>query len=451
MNVIVIVSDTVRLDHLGCYGNDWMQTPSLDKLAGESVVFDNCYTGSFPTLPHRAECFLGRHGFPFYGWRPLPKDWTTLAEVLTEGGYVTQLIHDTPHLRSRDHHYDRGFTGHHWNRGQESDCEFTRANDTLDLGYSLDKDRYRDADQAVSWALQRLDHPGEMGHHTARTAMDVCNWLDNNHQADKFFLWVDMFDPHEPWTAPEEYTRRYLADDFGGEKVRHPDYNYTDYLTEEELRWSHAAYCGELTLVDKWIGFMLRKVQDLGLLDDTAIVFTSDHGFYLGEHGRIGKSGLRGDPWPMYEQIIKEPLLVRLPDGPRGVRKDQLIQPVDLRPTVLELCGVDDDSPIHGKSYAPILAGQDVRLREIAISAGMVKDREKPGGVRVTVTHEDGWSLIIGRSDHEPELYNLREDPQQQTNVYADNKTTALEMAAMFRAALCFLGAEDDICAQWKL
>jgi len=450
VNVIVIVSDTCRQDHLGCYGNEWMRTPSLDRLAAESAIFDNCHTGSFPTLPHRADCFLGRYGFPFYGWSPLPSDWPSLAEVLTGAGYVTQLIHDTPHLCSRNHYYNRGFMGQHWNRGQESDCEFTRANDEVDLGCGLEMDRYNDLRQAMNSALQRLDHPGELGHHSSRTALDVCRWLENNCEADGFFLWVDMFDPHEPWTAPEHFTNMYLDKEHHGQKVRHPNYAFTDYLTEDELKWSHAAYCGELTLVDKWIGVMLDKIADLGLLDDTAIFFTADHGFYLGEHGRIGKSSLGSAPWPLYREIIAEPLLVRLPDGPRGVHLDPLVQPVDLRPTILQLCGVSDDTPMHGKSFVRMLEGDDVRLREIAMSATRCHDREHPGS-RVTVTHEDGWSLIIGTPEQEPELYNYIEDPGQQRNVLADNQVTALEIAAMFRAALSFIGASDDIVEQWKL
>lgn len=451
MNVIVIVSDSCRKDHLGCYGNEWMHTENLDALAAESVIFENCMIGSFPTLPHRADCFLGRYGFPFYGWGPMPKDIPSLAEVLTKNGYVTQIIHDTPHIASRDHFYHRGFQGQHWNRGQEGDCCFTRANDEpgLQMEWSADKDRY-DEPEFRNHTLQRLDHPGEMGHHSARTALDVCRWLETNHKADRFFLWVDMFDPHEPWDAPDWFTQLYFPGEPKGEKVRHPRYDTTEYLNEDELNWLHAAYCGELTLVDKWIGAIATKVRELGLLEDTAIIFTSDHGFYLGEHGRTGKSAVGGPPWPMYREIVEEPLLIRLPDGPRGVRVDPLVQPVDLRPTILDLCGVEDEIRGHGKSLGPILDGQKARLREIAMSAARTHDRQRPGA-RATITHEDGWALIMGTPEQEPELYNLNEDPRQERNVCEANRVMALEMAAMFRAAMSFIGAGDEITRQWVL
>ncbi len=448
MNVIVICADTVRQDHLGCYGNEWMHTDSLDRLALQSVIFDNCYCASFPTIPHRTDCFTGRYTFPFRGWEPLPHQWPSLAQVLSRHGFVTQLIHDTPHLRSGQHNFDRGFQGHHWNRGQEGDCEFTRANERLEPECAPHKNRDHSR-AAVNHALQRLDHPGELGHHCARTALDACHWLEHNYRAERFFLWVDLFDPHEPWDPPEWFTQLYFPGDYAGERVRNPLYAATDYLSAEELSWAHAAYCGELTLVDKWIGVMLQKVEELGLLADTAVIFTSDHGFLHGEHGLIGKHQLDGNPWPLYEEIARIPLLVRLPDGPRGVRKDPLVQPVDLRPTILDLCGVPDDTPMHGRSLGRILDGADVRLREIAMSAGCVRDRENLFS-RATITHESGFSLILGRRDQEPELYFLPEDPDQERNVCGENPVVCLELAAMFRAALHYLGAGDEVAEQWR-
>ncbi len=448
MNVIVIVADTCRADHLGCYGNEWMHTESLDALAAQSMVFTSTYTASFPTIPHRCDCFTGRYGFPFYGWGPLPKDYPSLAEVLSRAGFVTQLIHDTPHLRRGTYDYDRGFSGSRWNRGQESDCEFTRANDTPAPECSPEKNR-GESRAVINHASQRLDHPGEAGHHSMRTATDVCRWLEHNYRADRFFLWVDLFDPHEPWDPPQWYVDLYFPGGFEGEKVRNPRYGATDYLTEEELQWAHAAYCGELTLVDRAIGIMLRKVADMGLLEDTAIVFTSDHGFLHGEHGKIGKHTLDGEPWQLYEEIARVPLMIRLPDGPRDVHKDLLVQPVDLRPTILELCGVEDDTPLHGKSLGRVLDGHDVRLREMALSSGCVVDRSKLPS-RLTITQEDGWSLIVGRSQDPIELYDLNNDPHQQHNVYEDNQFMALELLAMFRAFLMYVGAGDDVAAQWK-
>ena len=174
-----------------------------------------------------------------------------------------------------------------------------------------------------------------------------------------------------------------------------------------------------------------------------------DHGFLHGEHGKIGKHTLGDDPWPLYEEIARVPLLIRLPDGPRGEAKDQLVQPVDLRPTILELCGVKDDTPMHGKGLGRILDGQNVRLREMALSAACVKDRQNLFS-RLTITQEEGWSVIVGRREDPIELYNLNEDPCQEVNIYEDNQFMALELLAMFRAFLSYVGAGDEVVEQWK-
>lgn len=140
-----------------------------------------------------------------------------------------------------------------------------------------------------------------------------------------FFLYIDFFDPHEPWDPPRRYIDLYDAG-YSGEEVTYPLYGPCDYLTKDELEHCRAMYAGEATLVDNWIGRVLEKVDSLGLYEDTAIIFTSDHGFYLGEHGLIGKSIIIGDFYgsaPMYEEVAHIPLFIRLPDG----LKQEEIQP----------------------------------------------------------------------------------------------------------------------------
>ena len=96
MNIVLIISDTFRQDHLGCYGNTWIHTPHLDQLASQSTVFDRCYAASFPTVPHRADLLTGKYSFTYLGWRPLSQSEITLAQLLTAAGYSTMGIVDTP-------------------------------------------------------------------------------------------------------------------------------------------------------------------------------------------------------------------------------------------------------------------------------------------------------------------------------------------------------------------
>ncbi|MEK7270320.1 MAG: sulfatase-like hydrolase/transferase, partial [Planctomycetota bacterium] len=119
MNVIQIVCDTLRPDYIGAYGNPWIRTPNLDRLAAESVVFENAYAGSFPTLPHRTDLFTGRYAFRKFGWEGLPAEETPIASLLSNAGVKTQFILDNPHLISFGRGFDRGFGGSEWIRGQE--------------------------------------------------------------------------------------------------------------------------------------------------------------------------------------------------------------------------------------------------------------------------------------------------------------------------------------------
>jgi len=121
MNVILIISDTFRRDHLGCYGNQWIRTPNLDALAAQSFVFNNAWVSNFPTLSNRYDVMTGRFGYIEYDWSPLPAHATVLQEVLGASGYVTMMVGDTPHTFQHGANFQRGFDAFHWVRGQEND------------------------------------------------------------------------------------------------------------------------------------------------------------------------------------------------------------------------------------------------------------------------------------------------------------------------------------------
>jgi arylsulfatase A-like enzyme len=131
-----------------------------------------------------------------------------------------------------------------------------------------------------------------------------------------FLLYVDFFDPHEPWDPPRWFIDA-LDPGYSGEEVIYPVYGPSNYLTLDELEHIRALYAAEALLVDKWINRLIEKIEELGLFEDTAIIFTSDHGFYLGEHGLVGKSiivgGYQGYA-PLYEEVAHIPLIIKLPD-----------------------------------------------------------------------------------------------------------------------------------------
>jgi arylsulfatase A-like enzyme len=442
MNIIVIVSDTFRYDHLGANGNAWIKTPELDAFARSAVSFDRCYVSSFPTIPTRTDWFTGRYGFPFHGWRPLDPGATILAGELANRGYVNQLIADSPHLMSGTNNFQRGFHGFDWIRGQEGDTPLTWMNHPIREIVPLAKTRQRPmpfgAPLANKHAWQNRWWEGEEDTFAARTCRTACRWLEQNYKAEKLFLWVDCFDVHEPWDPPHYLVDLYADPAYDGPPMRHPNYGPASDYTEAELANLRAHYAGEVTLVSKHIGRLLRMVEDTGLLERTAIFFMADHGMYLGEHNRTGKSNIsdhdtRGS-WPLYEEVSHIPLLVHAPGAAAGTRVEVLVQPPDIMPTILELTGTPAPEGMHGHSLVPLLNGTAQNWpRQIAVSGFDLPRGKGPNGPKVTVTDGE-WTLIAAAEGHAPpELYHCPSDPGQTQDVIDAHR----DRAAALHMALC--------------
>jgi len=472
MNFILIVSDTFRRDHLGCYGNDWISTPHLDRFAQKAIVFDRAYAASFPTVPNRRDVFTGRYTFTYSQWAPLPPDEIVLAQVLSEAGYATMMILDTPHITENGFYFDRGFTGWEWIRGQETDRWRTAP---AYPDFPCDKSKLRSPERIVK-VHQRNIHWWRYEEDTfvARTMREACLWLERNYkQHEKFFLYVDTFDPHEPWDAPEWYVRRYADPNYKGPKITYPIYGPTDYLTKEELQHCRALYAAELTLVDRWVGHLLERIEDMGLLEDTMVIFTTDHGFYHGEHGLIGKSHITPEESryvPLYEEVARIPLMIYFP-GAKPRREAAFVQPVDLMPTILELAGVPNPGTTQGISLAPLLKGEKIHTRDFAITSPTII-HYGAGGCRITLTTEE-WAFICapsvqkegevvdkavdGHSKRErlglrvpSELYHLPSDPHQQKNVIEQYPEVAKELRQKIVSWLEQMGTAPELIEPWK-
>jgi len=227
--------------------------------------------------------------------------------------------------------------------------------------------------------------------------------------------------------------------------------------------------------VDKWIGRLIEKVSELGLLEDTAVIFTSDHGFYLGEHGFIGKSVVMGNYQgylPLYGEVAHIPLIIRLPDsmGVRHVEVNELAQPPDITATILDLAGLNPAKfNIQGKSLLPYMTGEAKEpLRSIAVTSPPII-HGSAGGLRPTVTSFDDWSLIMASAESQrldevvytmivdgvqrvlrpygtirTELYNLRDDPGQLRNVANEHPEVVNRLHGEFLKLLRELGAREE-------
>ena len=435
MNVIWIVSDTFRRDHVGAYGNRWIHTPSIDTLAAGAVRFDSHYSAGFPTMPTRADHQTGRWTMSFMGWQPLPTGVTTLAEILAGHGMHTAASVDTPYYLRDGMNYDRGFQSFFMNAGQDTLWSLIP-----EPGY-----HHEALDVRAAWR-------SESDRNAPKTFMSAIQWLERHYKED-FFLYVDTWDPHEPWDAPSYYTELYLPE-YDGELVLPLYGNWHDVpgYEEAQMRKGHATYCGEITMVDTWLGFLLKSVENMGLADKTVVIFTTDHGFYFGEHGGLfGKMSsdkypdgtLRpydepGSQWsysPLFEEIVHLPLVIRSPGITPGAYGG-LSSAVDVMPTVLDLLGLDIPAFVQGRSLAPALRDNSFLGREYVVSSlpfanpgdpvlsvdNFLRDLKDPP---VTTVTSGEWSLLYSPAPGVSQLYNLNTDPQQLDNVIARHTDVA--------------------------
>jgi len=454
-NIVVIVSDTFRRDHLGAYGNPAIHTPNLDAFARSSVVFDHHVVSSFPTMPARADILTGTFSYTLMGWEPLPSHLPTLPGLLSKAGYLTMGIVDTPFFIRNGYGYDRGFDDFVWIRGQGDD---TRPHERSD---------YR-----ATWR-------SESDRLVARTITAAEEWLERHYKED-FFLYVDTWDPHEPWDAPEYYTSLYLPDHAG--RQLYPSYAKWEEagLTQDDVELAHATYCGEVTMVDFWVGRLLAKLDVLGLRDDTLVFFVSDHGFYFGEHGYFGKAewfhdaqttvteGTVAPAWlpeswlltvgwsPLYQELTRVPLVVRGPGLTPG-RRSALTSAPDLAPTILELTGIERPASMQGESFVDVIGGVESEHRPFVISSWPLyfaegeittavdsRPRRISSYMPLSVSTRER-SLITGGPTETPELYDLENDPHEQKNVWESHG--AGEGTDLFGGAIAFLehlGTPDE-------
>ena len=420
MNVILVVFDTLRYDYLGANGSEWVHTPNLDRFAAEATVFDNSYAASYPTIPHRTDVITGRYGAPFHPWLPLRFDAVALPQVLAANGHATQLICDTPHLINGGHNFDFPFHAWHFVRGNEVDRHW------LD-----DRPAELPPEQRARYC--RPDgtfHPTPMQYirnnrHRVREDQwpspmlfaDVCRWLEDNRRRDNFFLWVDCFDPHEPWDPPTHYVELYAHDyhQVGDLGIR---FGWEDMgpeeLTNEQLARIRIHYAGEVTMADAAFGRMLDKLELTGLARNTIVIVTSDHGTNLGAHGHIHKD------YPLWDQVAHTVLMVRVPGRPGGIRRKELIQPQDIFPTVCELLDVEVPETVEGHSFAHLIGNDDEHPwpRQVVLSSAAIDLRKDRPSV---ITIQDAeWCLLDAPDPSRRRLYHKPTDPEEEDECLTD-------------------------------
>ena len=419
MNVVVICSDTFRYDHLGYLRKQPVQTPNLDRMASESAAFSDFWLCSFPTLVNRIEVFSGRYTFPLLDWGPLPYEFPVLSEVFQHHGFTTALIADNLHLFEDHFGFARGFDFVNHVPGQTHEHFQPPSAPMVDLPCSEKKleppprrlERYR---RNAYWYQQQGTNT------TATVFRSAIEWFDK--PPEKFFVWIDAFDPHEPWDAPSQFLKPYPWND-KGDAVFWPKSGYANAYPDADVENMRSLYKAEATQIDYWVGNLLTRLRDKGLLGNTAIVFCSDHGYYFGEHGLLGKPMRIDKPTPIYEELGHIPLLIRHPEGlAAGKTLSGICQPPDLYATALELAGIPRVPWVQANSLVPRLEG--VTTGQSFAVAGC---HPHSGRVSCLTVLTDEWCLVYSPKKQlaGSELYHVPSDPQQTRNVITENRAVA--------------------------
>jgi arylsulfatase A-like enzyme len=411
LNIIVIIADTFRADHLGCYGSTRVKTPHLDKLARESVVFTDVTTEGLPTIPCRRVYHTGKSVLPEAKWQPLEKEDITFAQILGKCGFTNGFIVDTYHYFKPDYNFHRGFDSWQWIRGQETDKWKSGPKGAFDPRKHMPAHLWNETyDRNMrQYLMNTQDRRGPDDYFCAQSCKAATDWLERNSKNKPFMLWIDMFDPHEPWDAPPQFQRMY-RDEYPYERylfgygVRNQD------IRPEDLPVIRDLYAAEVTFSDYCIGRLLERVEQMGLMDDTVIVFSTDHGTHLGEEGCVQKT-----PGLLNQCVTHIPLIIRHPDSSfAGKRIGGLVNAIDYLPTFLSLLGVRDYKNVDGQDMWPLATGQAESIHEEVYTVF-----GNFGAIHTLDWHY--FQNVRGNGTGKgPCLYNLKADPAQTKNVLRD-------------------------------
>lgn len=431
-NVIFIILDSFRQDHIRFYNPHALcETPCLDALARESVVWDNCYPEGLPTIPVRTCWLTGDRTLIHRPWQPLTPEDRSLAEILADEGYLSALFTDCYHYFKPNMNLHRGFRVWDWIRGQEYDsyrCEPLTRVKLEDYIQDSFTPQWR---RLVEIALQNVqEFETAEDHYAARLMRRAAQWAEANKAGQPLFMWVDSFDPHEPWTPPREFDR-YTDPSYKGKKfILPPGGPASAHFSPGEIAHIRGLYAGECAYVDHYVGVFLDQLKTSGLYDNALIVLIADHGHPLADHGKFLKGGDR-----LYNELLKVPFMVRFPGGRYGgQRLDALASFHDVLPTLLDAIGLGNNiEALPGKSLMPLVRGEAPALRQAVISGYY--------GAPDRCIRDKVWSYIRRPEGEPDELYNLIEDPQERVNLIDAYPREAQRLAGMFGSLYALKGA----------
>ncbi len=388
-NVIVALFDSWQFNYTGCYGNDWIKTPNFDRFAREGVLFENAYGEGMPTVPTRRVLHTGKAALHDAGWSPLRQTDTTIADLCWGTGVDTAIIFDCPMYRLPKYGYTRGFDKVYFLHGHEGDhahysripllhddptkylskIQMEKGNEILNSSTPIVETLLR---EIGDYLKQRQYWKTEEDQNCPNIMKMAVKYLEHADKNQPFFLWIDSFDPHEPWDSPSMHDPDMKCPydpDYTGAEMFLPVTGSVGggLYTEEELRHVRMLYAEKVTMCDNWFGYLLDNIRRLGLEENTMVITISDHGEPMGngEHGHGIMRKCR--PWP-YEELVHIPLIIRAPGLPAGKRVKGLVQNYDIAATIVNWLGIEGAKAMNSIDLWPLMSGKTDKIRDYVIS-----------------------------------------------------------------------------------
>ncbi|MDP6117698.1 MAG: sulfatase-like hydrolase/transferase [Planctomycetota bacterium] len=456
-NILWICSDQQRFDTLGCYGNSFVQTPHIDRLAEDGVLFENAFCQSPICTPSRASFLTGRYPRTTrarQNGQNIPSDETLVTKLLADAGYTCGLsgkLHISacnprpcPDMERR---IDDGYHVFNWSHHPSPDWPGSEYGLWLqERGVEYKTPPYNDSKHV------RTGMPSEH-HQTTWCAQKAIDFMERSSKTGRPWLFsVNIFDPHFAFDPPAEYLERYLdlldeiplpnyvegeldskpryqspefRDDY-----HHPGPHHFEEMSDEEHRLVTAAYWAMCDLIDEQVGRMLEALDRTGQRENTIVIYMSDHGEMLGDHSIY----LKG-PY-FYEPAVKVPLIVSWPGRIESDRRtNALVELMDLAPTLLDAAGLPRYPGMQSKSLWSLLTEDDSDLshhHDTVYSEyyhGM-QARVEPAPF-ATMLRSERYKIVVAHGLETGELYDLREDPTETRNLWDDAAHSDTKMSML--------------------
>ncbi len=385
-NAIVVMFDSWQFNYTGCYGNDWIKTPNIDRFAVEGVLFENAYANNVPTLPARRSLMTGKITLGEIGWGPLRPEDTTIADLLWGSGIDTAIAYNSIPLFVAKSNFARSFAKAVFSRGfdhmhfqHDVLYDHYKEDDFLSDDGFLERLRAQPDGEAIENMIRGELNPilrdkqywtEEADHTVAVNITEAIKMLKERDMSRGFFLWIDCWDPHEATDPPSVWDKDMKCPydpDYKGVDMIFPAMTLVDgVFTEEQMHHIRMLFAEKVSLCDKYFGKLVREVRKLGMWDNTLMWLTADHGQPMGngEHGHGLMSKCR--PWP-YEELIHIPLIIKAPGIKPHQRIKSFVQDADCAPTILDWLNQPIPANMSGKSLLPLMRGEVDKVRDFAV------------------------------------------------------------------------------------